>query len=120
MTNHCTILAVDDEPAVLRMLSRVLGLAGCEVVTAMDAESALELVRERQPDLVISDIQLPGMSGLDLVGEILQAESPPPVILISAYDEPKNHNAAAFIPKPFDPDELLRAVQAFLGDQRNR
>jgi CheY-like chemotaxis protein len=89
-------------------------------VTAVDAESALRLVRETQPDVVISDIQLPGMSGLDLVDEILQLESPPPVILISAHDEPKNHKAVAFIPKPFDPDQLLRIVQPFLDDRRNR
>ncbi len=109
--SSCTILVVDDEPPILRMLGRVLSGAGYELVTATDAEEALELVDEKRPDIVISDIRLPRMSGIELTSEIRKRLPGVRVLLISAYQEPAGHDADAFIAKPFDNDYLIERVE---------
>ena len=111
------IVAVDDEPAILRLIALVLQEQDYDVLPAHNAEAALELIEasDRQPDLAIVDVQLPGMTGLELMRR-LQADghSRIPVLLISAYGEPSNHQADAFLSKPFDADDLVRAAQAIL------
>jgi CheY-like chemotaxis protein len=109
--SNCTILIVDDEPPILRMLGRVLGTVGCELVMAGDAEEALELATDHRPDVVISDIRLPRMSGVELTEEIRRRLPDARVLLISAYREPAEHSADAFLAKPFDNDELLERVE---------
>ena len=109
--NSCTVLVVDDEPPILRMLGRVLSGAGCDLVTASDAEQALQLVEDRRPHVVISDIRLPRMSGIELTSEIRKRLPQARVLLISAYQEPAYHDADAFIAKPFDNEELLERVE---------
>ena len=110
----CSILVVDDEPSILRMISRVLIETGCHVLTAPTAEDALELVATAQPSVVIADIRLPGMSGVELTAEIKRDRPAVPVLLISAYREPHGHAADGFIGKPFDNDELLDEVNRLM------
>jgi CheY-like chemotaxis protein len=109
--NSCTVLVVDDEPPILRMLGRVLSGAGCDLMTASDAEQALQLVEDKRPDIVISDIRLPRMDGIELTSEIRKRLPDARVLLISAYQEPAGHNADAFIAKPFDNEDLLERVE---------
>lgn len=112
--NQCSILVVDDEPSILRMISRVLIETGCEVVTAVNAEAALELVEASEPNVVIADIRLPGMSGVELTAEIKRDRPDMPVLLISAFHEPSAHTADGFIAKPFDNEELLDEVNRLM------
>jgi CheY-like chemotaxis protein len=113
--NQCSILVVDDEPSILRMISRVLIETGCEVMTAGSAETALELVEASEPSVVIADIRLPGMSGVELTAEIKRDRPDVPVLLISAFQEPSAHDADGFIGKPFDNDELLDEVNRLMN-----
>jgi DNA-binding response OmpR family regulator len=111
----CSILVVDDEPSILRMIGRVLLETGCQLYTAGTAEDAMQLVDTAEPDLVIADIRLPGMSGTDLASEIKRDRPDTPVLLISAYREPENHDADDFLGKPFDNEELVDRVQSLLN-----
>lgn len=113
-----SVLVVDDEPSILRLVSAILADAQCEVQTAPDAESALRLLHEHKPDLVIADIVLPGMDGRDLARRIKTDPelSPIPVILMSAYAHPTAQvGADDFISKPFDIDEFVTIVKSHLN-----
>ncbi len=111
-----SILVVDDEPAIVRLLSIVLRGSGYEVETAPDAETAWEIVRASKPKLIISDIRLPGMDGTELANKIRTTPdlADTPIILMSAYGDPTARIADAFVGKPFDIDELLDTVTRFM------
>jgi CheY-like chemotaxis protein len=111
----CSILVVDDEPSIVRMIRRVLLETGCQFYTAATAEDAIQLVDSAEPDLVIADIRLPGMSGTDLASEIKRERPDTSVLLISAYREPEDHDADGFLGKPFDNEELVDRVQSLLN-----
>jgi two-component system KDP operon response regulator KdpE len=96
-----TILVVDDNPAVARMMARLLESKGYHAVLAADGPSALDAVRASTPpvDLVLLDMMMPDMDGLEVLRR-LQSEAsppgaaPPPVIMFSAVDDPKVVSAA--------------------------
>jgi len=115
-SNSTTCLVVDDEPAILRLVAVVLRDLGCETLMARDAESALQLVDNSSPDLVISDIKLPGMDGLELARRLKsdQRFDHRPVLLMSAFGEPRNHDGDGFLAKPFDIDGLVDFVSPYL------
>ena len=109
-----TCLVIDDEPAILRLVALVLEDLGCEALTARDAESALKLIEKQELDFVISDVKLPGMDGLELARRIKSEEKQKPVLLMSAFGEPRNHPADGFLAKPFDIDGLVDFVSPYL------
>lgn len=116
----CTILIVDDEPTILRMLTRVLSQLDCRVLTAYDAEAALQILQATSADVIIADIRLPGMDGVELTRRIKASRGETTVLLISAYREPSGHTADGFIAKPFDNEEVLALVQSHLpGGPKN-
>jgi two-component system, OmpR family, phosphate regulon response regulator PhoB len=116
-----TILAVDDEPEALDVLRALFMVEGYEFLQAADCAQALALITERQPDLLIVDYMMPGMSGLELC-EYLRAEAGTadiPIIMYSAYTIPdrywqKGLYERAFT-KPADHEELLREVHSLLS-----
>ena len=116
-----TILAVDDDAAVRGMLARLLRSRGYTVVQAADAAEALRMLARHRVDLVISDIVMPGESGIELRRSLLKTFPNLPVILISGYsaDAPAEFAARAphteFMQKPFAADELLALVARILG-----
>jgi CheY-like chemotaxis protein len=105
---------IDDEPAILRLVALVLEDLGCEALTARDGESALKLIEKQELDFVISDVKLPGMDGLELARRIKSEEKQKPVLLMSAFGEPRNHPADGFLAKPFDIDGLVDFVSPYL------
>ena len=115
------VLLVDDDERVLRFARLKLMASGFDVLTAMTGQGALAMIESGEPDIVILDMRMPGMSGLDVLRE-LRSHSDMPVIIISAAELPAEAitlRANAYIPKPFDPDELLREIQTILHrDQR--
>ena len=116
-SNVTTCLVVDDEPAILRLVAVVLRDLGCDTVTAPDAESALGLVKRVHPDVVISDVKLPGMDGLELARCIkANGEAGTPVLLMSAFGEPRSHAGDAFLAKPFDIDGLIEFVSPYVHE----
>ncbi|HLA82794.1 MAG TPA: response regulator [Thermoleophilia bacterium] len=109
-----TCLVVDDEPTILRLVVLVLQDLGYETLAAPDAETAAGILAFRRPDLIITDVRLPGTDGVELTRHIKAA--PPlqstPVLLISAY-EPPSHAGDGFLPKPFDIDGLTDFVAPY-------
>src|ERR1700731_4550182 len=106
------LLLVEDKPELRAMLRKALERAGHTVDEAPDGSSAVAKVRARRYTLVLSDLKLPGCSGLEVLRESKQADSTIPVILITAYGSIEEAGAAMkdgafyFIPKPGDLDHL--------------
>ncbi|MBL8056088.1 MAG: response regulator transcription factor [Anaerolineales bacterium] len=118
-----TILAVDDDRKTAELLRLYLERDGYQALTAGDGLTALALARERQPDLIVLDVMLPRVDGLD-VCEALRAESEVPIILLTARtteaDKLAGLEAGAddYVTKPFSPRELLARVRAVLRRTR--
>ena len=112
------ILVVDDEPGVLRFVQVSLGLAGYDVQTTKDAREALELVRSDAPDIVLTDIVMAPVDGLQLLDK-LRSFSDVPVIVFTAQsiiaDLAMKTGASDFIAKPFRPGELEKKISAVLA-----
>lgn len=117
------ILVADDEAHILHVVSMKLTNAGYEVITAMDGEEALELCSAEKPDLLITDYQMPIVTGLELCRQ-LQVVWPNrriPIIMLTArgFDMDPNQMAKAGIStvlaKPFSPRELLGKVEELLA-----
>ena len=110
-----TCLVVDDEPAILRLVILVLLDLGYETMAAPDAETAAGILAFRQPDLIITDVRLPGVGGLELARTVKRAPrlQSTRVLLISAYGEPSSHEGDGFLAKPFDIDGLTEFVAPY-------
>src|SRR6185295_19370928 len=119
MTNQARILVVDDEPQLTRVLRTGLKSRGYDVHVAADGLAGFETFNDWHPDLVITDLAMPNMDGLELCRR-LRAISQIPIIILSAKGEEKikvealDIGADDFITKPFGIDELLARVRASL------
>ena len=116
--NVATILVEEDEQPVRELLGMLLEDAGHRVLRATHGRQGLELAQQERPDLVISDIMMPVLDGVELCHH-LKADSgtqPIPVILMSAAGErlARGAGAEAFISKPFDLDEMEALVEQWL------
>jgi DNA-binding response OmpR family regulator len=113
------ILIIDDDPDLLALLERALGRAGAEVVTALDGREGLRLFHQREPDLVILDIVLPGLDGWQ-VADLLQPFGQVPVLLLTALSEEQDvvrgleAGAVDYVTKPFSLPVLIARVGAAL------
>lgn len=114
-----TILVVDDEPQIVKVLRGYLEQAGFRVVTANDGQLALAQYKHEKPDLVLLDLHLPGMDGLD-VARRLRASSNVPIIMVTARLEETDRliglelGADDYVAKPFSPREVVARVRAVL------
>lgn len=121
------ILVVDDDPAVRRLLSQALELEGYSVVIASDGEEALRELPGAAPEVVVLDIMMPRMNGLDVLERIRRdpATATLPVILLTARSSKEDvwdgwqRGVDYYMTKPFDVEELLRFIQHVLegGDR---
>jgi len=121
--NMPTILVCDDEPHILHVVASKLRNAGFTVVTAEDGREGLDAAREHRPDLILTDYQMPELSGLELCarlrGDPQLAEIP--VIMLTArgfapeISGADGSNIREVLTKPFSPREVLQRVQATLG-----
>jgi len=111
------ILVVDDEPRIGEICRDYLQRAGFKVITASSGEDALSLARARRPDLIVLDLRLPGMDGLD-VTRALRKQSNVPIIMLTARVEESDKliglelGADDYLTKPFSPRELVARVRA--------
>ncbi len=118
------ILLVDDEPDISRILSSWLSRAGYYCLTATTGEEALDILQEGNIQLVVSDIMMPGMSGIDLLGFIKELFPDVAVILVTAVDDRKTAimtlelGAYGYVIKPFDMNEILINVANALERRR--
>ena len=114
-----TILVVDDEPKIVQLARDYLEHAGFGVVTARDGREALQAVRQHRPDLVVLDLGLPELDGLDLTRS-LRRDSNLPIVMLTARDDEVDKllglelGADDYLTKPFSPRELVARVKAVL------
>jgi CheY-like chemotaxis protein len=105
------VLLVEDDAAVREVTRRLLGGAGYAVLGVPTAEDALASIAQNQTQLVITDIDLPGMSGVDLARQI-GAQGRLPVVFTSGMaSDPSRLDGRPFLPKPYSADDLLRCVR---------
>jgi two-component system response regulator MprA len=121
---RCRVLVVDDDPNVLRVMKRGLVYAGYGVDEADTGETALATARERVPDLVVLDVMLPGLDGLEVCRRLRSANPQLPILLLTARDRVPDRVAGLdagaddYLVKPFAFDELLARVRALLRRTR--
>ncbi len=114
-----TVLLVDDEPRIAAIGADYLRHAGFGVLTAADGMTALQIARERAPDLIVLDLGLPRLDGI-AVARTLRAESPVPIIMLTARVDEQDRllglevGADDYMTKPFSPRELVARVKAVL------
>lgn len=114
------VLVVDDDPAVTSVLKRGLAYEGFAVDTAASGEDALALARERPPDVVILDIMMPGLDGLEVLRRLRAADPQLPVLMLTARDAPADQvkglteGADDYVVKPFTFEVLVARVRALL------
>jgi DNA-binding response OmpR family regulator len=120
-----TILVVDDEPQIVRLVRDYLEHSGFGVLTATDGPTALRTARSGSPDLVILDLGLPGLDGLD-VARALRRDGEVPIIMLTARAEESDKlvglelGADDYLGKPFSPKELVARVRAVLRRAEGR
>jgi two-component system, OmpR family, response regulator len=113
------VLIIDDEENVCELVSLYFGKAGYEVVCAADGAEGLDKLREQRPDIVILDLMLPGMDGIDVCKEVRKTSNVPLIMLTARVDEVDRVlgleiGADDYMTKPFSPRELLARVKAVL------
>ncbi len=113
--DRLTVLVADDEVHIVEFLALLLEDEGYQVLRAYDGLRAWELTERYRPDLVISDVMMPGLNGIDLARRIKHAHngSAPPIVLMSAVTDLENVPGVRFLPKPFDIDHILELVAEF-------
>jgi len=113
------ILVVDDEPQITRVLRTTLSSHGYEIRVANDAEAALDVFSDWPPELIITDLSMPNMSGIDLTKKV-RAKSEVPIVVLSVKGEERTKiealdaGADDYVTKPFSMNELLARVRANL------
>ena len=118
-----TILVVDDEPSIREVVSIYLGRAGYRVLVAEDGQTALEILEREPPDLVVLDLMLPEVDGLEITRR-LRAKGEIPIIMLTARREETDRilglemGADDYVVKPFSPRELVSRVKAVLRRTR--
>lgn len=118
------ILVVDDEEALLRLITHNLEREGYETMAAADGIKALEILRQDIPDLIILDLMLPGISGLEICRRLRQEKYDVPILMLTARDEEIDKvlglemGADDYVTKPFGVRELMARVKAILRRQQ--
>jgi DNA-binding response OmpR family regulator len=121
-----TVLAIEDDPAILRGLSDNLRFEGYDVITATDGETGYRMQQERQPDLILLDLMLPRMSGLEFCRKLRGEGIQTPVLMLTARSEEADRvlgldlGADDYVAKPFSVRELMARVRALLRRSQPR
>jgi two-component system, OmpR family, response regulator ResD len=121
MGSRGMVLVVDDEPTIVEVVARYIARAGFETREAYDGPSALHAAKLQRPDLVVLDVMLPGLDGIEVMRQLHeQPGDPVPVILLTARAEESDRliglrrGADDYVVKPFSPAELVARVEAVL------
>lgn len=113
------VLVVDDEPSIVELLGEILESAGYRALLARNGRSALAIARRERPALVITDRNMPGIDGVDLLHRLRASPltSNIPVVIMSSVRPTRNEEVerVPFLAKPFDLDEMLATVATYAG-----
>jgi DNA-binding response OmpR family regulator len=117
------VLAVDDDPVILRLIEVNLSLEGFEVALAAGGDDALAKAREVDPDVILLDVMMPGVTGWDVARRLKDdsATTATPLVFLSARTQEDDRRkgqqlgVAAFVSKPFDPVELVETIRRVAG-----
>jgi DNA-binding response OmpR family regulator len=126
MTASELVLLIEDDPAIVAGLELNLALEGYQVITAGDGETGYQLALRRRPNLVLLDVMLPGMNGLEVLRRLREVDAEMPVIILTARSEDTDKvlglqlGADDYIAKPFNLAELRARINAALRRQRLR
>jgi CheY-like chemotaxis protein len=116
-----TVLVADDELSIRKLYQRELRREGYNVLFASNAQEAIRMAREASPDLVIMDIRMPGMDGIEAMGRILEEKNEVPVVINTAYSSYKDSFmswcADAYVTKSSDLTELKDTIRNILHDK---
>ena len=119
-TAEATLVVVDDEPTIRELLTTSLRVAGCEVHAAADGTSALALVKDVQPDLVVLDVMLPDMDGFTVTRRMRDRGQHVPVLFLTARDDTADKVTGLtvggddYVTKPFSLEEVVARIRAVL------
>lgn len=123
--NENRLLVVDDEDLLRTSLVKLLTLRGYYVLSAPDGNEALRLIKENRFQLIITDLKMPGMDGMELIQEVQKLSPDTKVVVITAHGEWNTYLEAMgkgvfeYLNKPFKKDELLTVVKKALEDEGN-
>ncbi|MEK7442514.1 MAG: response regulator [Chloroflexota bacterium] len=115
------ILVVEDELATLDLLRRSLSKAGYEIATAPDGKTALTILANSRPDLLLLDLMLPDIPGMDILKHVMTLPDPPPVVIFSARGDASDIEAGIsagaykYLVKPISRDKLLETIKSALS-----
>ncbi len=118
--NPINVLVVDDEPVLAEMVSMALRYEGWNIATAGDGSSAMAAARAQRPDVVVLDVMLPDMSGLDVLHKLREENPQLPVLLLTAKDSVEDRIAGLtaggddYVTKPFSIEEVVLRLRALL------
>lgn len=124
MTTEPLVLAVDDEVQILRLVKAELEEHGFHVVTATNGDEALRMIEEQRPDVILLDVMMPDMDGVEIMNHVVREHYGTPVILLTAKDRDTDKvrglelGADDYVVKPFNPDELAARIRAVLRRQQ--
>ncbi|MBM4416205.1 MAG: response regulator transcription factor [Chloroflexi bacterium] len=123
-TAHALVLAVDDDPSILKLLRSELMSQGLQVITATNGEETLRLADEQHPDLIVLDVMLPDISGLEVMRRLRERSTTPIILLTGKGTDGDNirgllQSADDYLTKPFNPEELSARAYAILRRARH-
>lgn len=124
-TEHITILVVEDDPEIRTALERILKYEGYTVLLANDGAQGLEMVKEHDPDLLVLDVNMPFVNGLDVCRQMRSKGDKTPILMLTAREESADRVAGLdagaddYVAKPFDLPELLARIRALLRRSSN-
>ncbi|ADU66275.1 response regulator receiver [Desulfurispirillum indicum S5] len=109
-----SVLIVEDEPLTRQMLARILSFRVGEVIVAANGKEGLELFHSRNPDIILSDLEMPVMNGADMIRAIRQVSPDKPIVVITAFDDDEHLacEADCVLVKPIFKKELLGVLAA--------
>ena len=121
MEQKSCILVVDDEPGIVKIVGIHLKLCGYESLTATNGTDAVKLVESRKPDLMLLDMLMPDMSGLEVLNRVREFSRIPVIVFTANHNlvqEALEQGADTYVPKPFLPDTLMDKIKTVLEGQR--